>query len=689
MLICSRVYLSLAILATSLWAQAFRLELARNFSAEGKFSEAIREYRLYLEQMPKDAKVYEEMGRLYLTQKLYRQAILNFQMALVHDKDRLSAQQGIALAHELAGEDSRAILEWRKLATLTPNISQKEEAEQHIQDILKSIKRKQADLVERAKSIDTIKSAREKKEEVNKIPFYLRKENQDVTDTALLNELGARLNTKKKKDTVSIQNKNLDTGSSISSSPLSARLRLARKPLGLDSKEAAALAAEEKILKSPPYKDARYLRALDLKEKGKTEEALDLFRVLLNAYPDHAGAYFHAGEIRYQQGNYELALYNLERGKIAPKKGPHAFYYLGKIHAHQKKKNEAQYNFTRYAQLVHEGKKREEAVAYLTKAGIAPPVIPPKPVPALQTWKNVVRHKIGFGLSLYISDSLHPGSSELKQALAHYKEGRLETCLDIYRDIMETYPGGLSAHLALLNLSHLYMRMGLFKEAEQKIIDLPFPQEEPWLSQADWMSALINRQAGQFKLAQEYLTLVTPNEKWGPLQEDKTQLQAELWVKLGKIKEALLAYRELRLLHKNDSTKVRTDLLVARFLNEQGQLDESLKYYSRAAETCKLKKYKVCPDVWVQYADLNMRGGKTTNALSFYELMIKNYPDHPETAWSLYQVGNIYSQSGKAREALEAFSKVFEKFPRSYWATQARWKQEELVWRKKYGEVFH
>lgn len=668
--------LSWLIFSSSLWADAYRLQLARSLAAEGKYTDAIKEYRLHLESSPEDAAVYEEIGRMYLAQKQYKQALIHFRLSFQYDAERFSAQQGLALAYELGGESSRAILEWRKLATISPNATHREESEQHIQDILKGLKKKQVDLEERAKSIDTIKSVRESRAKDSKVPFYMRSQNNDITDTSLLRELGVKkkeLNDiKVAQPTVipNIENKGIKEISKSTKSKLVA---------GKDNPEKST---------PPAYRDPLYIKALDLKNKGKSSEALDAFRNVLNKYPNHAGAYFHAGEIRFKNSDYEMAQYNLERGLEDPENGIKAHFYLGKIYEIQKDRKNAQKHFNIYVQRVDEGKLRDEAVAYLTKAGVAVPIPPPKPIPATVAWKIVRGKKIGFGWRLFVADSNRASARELAQAVGSYQKGFAESAIDDLREIAQNYPGDLVGQLAQLNIAMMYGRLGLYDESIHKVDGLSWPEEEPWMSQVLWIKALGYRHLKKYPEVLPLLNRVEVSDRIGPTAEEKAQLMAEVYVKLGHTKEAILAYRDLRLLQQADSSRLRTDLLVGKFLLSQKQDLEAQKYYERAITGCQGKIYSFCPDAYIQLADMQMKKRELDAARKNYSSMVEKYKDHTESAWALYQIGNIYQLEKNPKLALEHFKRVREEYPSSYWATQAKWKEEDATWRQEYGEVY-
>jgi len=56
-----------------------------------------------------------------------------------------------------------------------------------------------------------------------------------------------------------------------------------------------------------------YKLGMKYKSENKPEQAIEEFRKVLANFPDHYNAYLHLAEIRMQQKNYQLAIYNLQK----------------------------------------------------------------------------------------------------------------------------------------------------------------------------------------------------------------------------------------------------------------------------------------------------------------------------------------------------------------------------------------
>lgn len=71
------------------------------------------------------------------------------------------------------------------------------------------------------------------------------------------------------------------------------------------------------VAQNPGDAFARYGLAIELVNGGKAEEAVDEFRLLLEANPNYAAGYFHGGQTLEKLGRVEEARALYERGIAA------------------------------------------------------------------------------------------------------------------------------------------------------------------------------------------------------------------------------------------------------------------------------------------------------------------------------------------------------------------------------------
>ncbi len=79
-------------------------------------------------------------------------------------------------------------------------------------------------------------------------------------------------------------------------------------------------------------------------------------------------------------------------------------------------------------------------------------------------------------------------------------------------------------------------------------------------------------------------------------------------------------------------------------------------------------------------------------ALDIYQLVIKSDITTDKRMWISYQIANCYRKLNSYNEAVEAYSEMENVYEGTYWAKQAQWHIQDIVWRaeveEKLQEVF-
>jgi tetratricopeptide (TPR) repeat protein len=122
-----------------------------------------------------------------------------------------------------------------------------------------------------------------------------------------------------------------------------------------------------------------------------------------------------------------------------------------------------------------------------------------------------------------------------------------------------------------------------------------------------------------------------------------------------------------------------------------GALDKAMAWYGKAGAECKDASDSAlaaaCAESQLRLADLAFRKKDWKGAMGQYRKFAAQWPRHGESAWVHYQMANIYKVSGNFESALNEYKRVIDNYPDSYWASQAKWKREDAIWRKEYEEV--
>jgi len=75
--------------------------------------------------------------------------------------------------------------------------------------------------------------------------------------------------------------------------------------------------------------------------------------------------------------------------------------------------------------------------------------------------------------------------------------------------------------------------------------------------------------------------------------------------------------------------------------------------------------------------------GEYQTALDIYQLVIKNDLSSEKKMWVSYQIANCYRKLNSYTEAVEAYNGIQKLYEGTYWAKQAQWHIEDIVWRAK------
>ena len=78
--------------------------------------------------------------------------------------------------------------------------------------------------------------------------------------------------------------------------------------------------------------------------------------------------------------------------------------------------------------------------------------------------------------------------------------------------------------------------------------------------------------------------------------------------------------------------------------------------------------------------------GEYQTALDIYQLVIKNDLTNEKKMWVSYQIANCYRKLNSYNEAVEAYSEIEEVYEGTYWAKQAQWHIQDIVWRSEVEE---
>ena len=186
------------------------------------------------------------------------------------------------------------------------------------------------------------------------------------------------------------------------------------------------------------YTLPEYLKALEQYRTGKKEEASQTLRVVLDKFPQHPGAYYLGGVIRYEQGDYEKAEYNFKLGFAFPEKGFNGHYYLGKILQKQGKFSEAMTEYETYRHLTQSEEGRRQADAALSELREKRPKTPEPETAAVVSQPEIAgvpEHAPVKAASEEMSDW-----AEFKIGNIQRRNGDIDSAVKIYQRVIDNHP---------------------------------------------------------------------------------------------------------------------------------------------------------------------------------------------------------------------------------------------------------
>ncbi|MDB5102528.1 MAG: tetratricopeptide repeat protein [Fibrobacteres bacterium] len=666
-----------------------RLEVSRQLAEKGEYDKAIEELRLYLSEHPDSPEIHARIGALRMKQGDFKLAGENFKLALSKDPNLKEAREGLATAYEKAGDKARADEEWKKLGrgpggakvpptaagtTATKDVGEPGQGnvkDTHAGDAIPAVKGQAA------------------------IPAK---------------QSGAAGNPVAPADPDF--SPALDSGS---------------------SKGATGI-----------YAQKEFLEALDLYRKGKADAMAVPLRRSLSKSPGHPGAYYLGGVMRYEKGEYGKALFNFKRSTEYPDRGFNAYFYMGRIYQKQERFDEAIAAFEKYLQSTKSEPGRKQAETYLAqmrgpkaavpagkkeaapetakdavkdsskqagnesgkegghpgegekpKDGAEPdsreahPAEPPKP-PAEEA-KAMVLGRDG-SLFFIIPDAASPSGRKLNEAYDLCKKEKFEKAVNLLKEAVLNYGGSDNADAANLDLASVYLRLGLWESARDRITDYAGPGSSrdsvKYYDAAQYLGALAQLGLKDGEKAERALLRIKPGAANGPDQGeiDYRLAQAAESQKDGKKLSAYLdkAYASAGNPERKASLAQQQGFLFAKY----GNTDKAMEHFRKSMADCKDPSLaSICAESQLRLADMAFRKKDYKAAMDQYRQFAAKFPGHKEAAWVHYQMANIYKLTNNFESALNEYKRVIDNYPDSYWSSQAKWKREDTIWQKEYEEV--
>lgn len=455
----------------------------------------------------------------------------------------------------------------------------------------------------------------------------------------------------------------------------------------------AVAASEPAKVKTDESDPVDVKKAVKIWKEGKRDEALEMLRGIIKKKPSPE-AYYYAGLMRYEEKKLDMAEFNVRKALADKELGGAAWYWLGRVQDDRRKPKDAQASYKKSLEIAPNGEFAAEARARLQQEPAKPakdtapkePVHPessppllPDTVKSLYTWPEPL-------LKIPPGDGSAAGKllDEAAKQMASHKN---DLALSSIEQIKLKESSSPSAELVGLASAVVYNAMGLPPNALSQLE--VFLKEHPKNTYADYAKFVLGvtlLRAGRPDSASKVVGPLPVPPK-GALWTEAAR-QSTLGEALRQTRRPAEAVAAMRLAFQAESeTKAKRSLALRMSLEatKAGTPEQALPALTDVLKAC--DKSISCLQVEVTVADLHWKAGRLAQANKLYQDIAQVWPQSSEAPWAMYQTGNIFLKQGKPDSANAVWKSLIDHKPGSFWAGQARLRQEDALWRERYKEL--
>lgn len=615
--------------------ESIHYRLGVKYKNEKKYDEAIEEFRKVLADHPDNFNAYMHMAEIRDVQGRSRIVIYNLKKALTHNPGWGKAHKMLAANYEKDGQFQKAIIELQQY-------------------------QQSCDPAER----DYLQS------QIERLIALVNSGSRGVTDSSQVSaarqqEISQKTSVQKESNVVSGQTEQL------------------------------------------------FKAAVQLFNAQNYEAALGKFREVIKLDSQHSGSFYYAGLIRLKQGQKKMAKINFRNALNYSGLDYTAHYYLGKICADEKNYTEAISYLSKYIAATNHEPGKKEALSLIEQyKKLAADVKPVRvtPAPAVKTAAPEGKMEATFSvqqvvapekyasleiqidstLAMLTVDTLTDAGQKLLAGIREFSAGNFDRSILEFKKVLVTNPGTNTAVACLFNTGVCYLKLNLFKDAEnqfQQIIDRY--SSHPAAIKSLFLKALTYQKRNEPVIAEKLYRQYLQNYRthsWAPLAFEKL---GDCYVELEQYKNAVEAYTQ--------AVKISRDARKVEILFKSGTVYSYLENEPRAIQNFqnaielgeKTDMHTRVPDCYYRIADSYYKSKDYQKSLDLYKKVTRKYPAFQETAWGLFQIGSIYKNLKQYQNAVDAFKDLIRRYPDDYWAKQAQWKLEDSIWENEYMAVIN
>jgi len=642
-----------ATLAFAQNSQAVRLKQAQEHANQGKYKEALDEYKAVLSADKGNAEAYLGAGDVRYKMKDYKLALDNYQLAQKSNPKLTKAVEGEAQAYEALNQKDNAVARWRVLAE-TGTTEQKAKAQSRI-GVLLGTNVKQTVAASSA-SVTPATPATSAASAASTAP---------ATPTAA----GSKFN--------------------YESSDFKAGLA------ANDKKNCSeALKHWRTVLsKEPGNPGAYYYAGVCRFNIGELDNAIINFNKSFD-YPEKGfNANYYLGRIYEQKGDNAKAItyYNKYlqlttnqgaktevKGRITKLSGaPSAPASTesgssGGAAISSSSADPYACNSLESCQKMEEKRKADSIAAYLESLKNKPLTIGPEKISATE-----------YGGDFAFASVSEAGSADLQKAFNLVQKKQFQSAIDALQTVRQKFPGTPNSMAAAYNLLSLYQ----YLELHDKVIALGTPVllepvPEPYKSAIAYILAASQVKKAEYQNGYNTLADVTEGQKLGPTLGQKLALEAEIAAQYKPdqgspeiLKKAIAA--------ENDRGK-KNDLRIklADLYTRLQDAPAAIQVYKDITEDCPPNTTDPCNKAYNELGDRSFLAQNWAMALEYYNKSVERQKDPLQSSWALFQMGNVFRRQGNYKEAVRFYDRLIKEYSGTYWADQAKLYRDDVIWQE-------
>ncbi|KMQ51603.1 TPR domain protein, putative component of TonB system [Chitinispirillum alkaliphilum] len=454
--------------------------------------------------------------------------------------------------------------------------------------------------------------------------------------------------------------------------------------------EETEVVIEKKQEEEDPRVAEMFERVKNLYNDEEFEKAIEEIRALLKINPGHPGAYYYAGLIRRHNGQNRMARINFQRSVAYREKGYRAHYHLGEIFGEKENYSDAIRHLNTFITRSEDQEMKERARELLERLKAHVPADVAQNIEVVDSQRYTpIEIRIDSLLSMMTVDTLTDVGQKLLGGIRLFKAGDFDGAVTEFRRILLENPTGTIAANCIYNIGVCYYKLRLFNDSKNQFEQFleRFPNHQ-FAPKSLFLKTMSIQERSDYETAerlwrqfiQKYRT-----HDWTPMAYERL---GDAYVHMVDKRRAVDAYTRSISLSSKPSDIVAVNFKLGEVYSTLGNFSRAINSYNAAIQTGESNDvYLRVPDSYYKMADLHFREGNFEQALALYQRVTRKYPSFHETAWGVFQIGNVLKNQRRFEEAIAKYRDVIERFPDDYWARQAQWKLEDTVWEYEHRAV--